>query len=119
MNKIAPLFLIILIGSMWQFPSAGPALSIVFLLFTLSMAVSSIFKKHKTSDNPRSKIAKDVLILVVTLLLIIFLGGLAGLIANYYARPRFGIAVGFISAIVVSFLVGYLVNKGAGKIFKG
>jgi hypothetical protein len=86
--------------------------------FSLSMAVSSIFKKHGQAENPRPKIAKDVFILIITLLLIIFLGGLAGMYANYYASPRFGVVAGFISAIGASFAVGYLVNRGVGKLLK-
>lgn len=115
MNKIAPLFFIILIGSMWKFPSAAPALSIVFLLFSLAMAISSIFKKHKISENPRPKVAREVLLLIITLLLIIFFGGLAGLITNYYISPYFGTMIGFLAAIIASFLVGYLIRKGMGK----
>jgi len=80
------------------------------LLFSLAIAISSIFKKHKQAENPRPKIAKDILILVITLLLIIFLGGLAGIFANQYANPR------FVSAIAASLAVGYLVKMGAGKL---
>ena len=116
MNIIVLLFFTTFIASTWLFPPVTPALSIAFLLFSLAIAISSIFKKHKQSENPRSKIAKDILILLITFLLILFLGGLAGMYANYYASPRFGGLTGFISAIVASFAVGYLVNRGVGKI---
>jgi hypothetical protein len=56
-----------------------------------------------------------MLILMATLLLIVFLGGLAGLFANSYFSPRFGETVGWLSALVVSFVLGYLVKKGIGK----
>ena len=117
MNKLAPLFLIILIVSMWQFPAVAPALSIAFLLFSLAAAIALIFKKHKASENPRPKIVKEVLILIITLLLIIFLGGLAGMFANYYAGLHFGVIAGFIAAIAASFGVGFLVKQGITKIF--
>jgi hypothetical protein len=116
MNTIAFLLFTTLIGSMWLLPSATPILGIGMLLFSLAIAISSIFKKHKQTENSHSKIAKDVLILVTTLLLIIFLGGLAGMFANYYASPRFGAVVGFVSAIAVSFVVGYWVRWGIGKL---
>jgi ABC-type phosphate transport system permease subunit len=116
MRIVVLLLLIVLIGSIWVFPAVAPALGITLLLFSLAMAISSIFKKHSQAENPRPKIAKDVLILVITLLLIIFLGGLAGMYANHYASPRFGTVVGFVSAIGASFAVGYLVNRGARKI---
>ena len=112
MNIIAILLFIVLIGSMWLFPTATPALGITLLLFILAIATSSIFKKHEQAENPRPKIAKDILILVITLLLILFLGGLVGMYANYYASPRFGVIAGFVSAIAASFAVGYLVKKG-------
>jgi len=117
MNVIALALFIALIGSMWLFPVGTFALGILFLLFSLSTAIYSIFKKHKGSENPRTKIAKDVLILVIMLLLIIFLGGLAGLFANYYASLHFGRIVGFVAAIAASIVVGYLVKQGITKIF--
>jgi heme/copper-type cytochrome/quinol oxidase subunit 2 len=91
-------------------------ISLLIFLFSLAISVRYIFKKHKHSENFRVKIAKDILILVITLLLIIFLGGLAGLFANQYASPRFGAVVGFVSAIAASLAVGYLVKMGAKKI---
>ncbi len=119
MKIVVLLLFIILISSMWQFPSATPAFGIACLLFSLAVAISSIFKKHEQSENPRPKIVKDVLILVIILLLILVLGGLLGIYANHYVSTRFGVFVGVISAMGASFAVGYLVNKGVGKIFKG
>jgi hypothetical protein len=116
MNILALLLFIAFIGSMWLLPSATPVLGIVLLLLSLAMAISSIFKKHKQAENPRPKIAKDVLIFVVTFLLIIFLGGLAGMFVNYYASLRFGAVMGFVSAIAASFVVGYFVRWGIGKL---
>jgi hypothetical protein len=116
MKIISLLLFIVFIVSMWLIPIATSALGIALILFSLAIAISSIFKKHKQAENPRPKIAKDVFILVVTLLLILFLGGLTGLFANYYVSSRFGVIVGFVSAIAVSFAVGYLVNRGVGRI---
>ena len=115
---IALILFTTLLASMWLFPAGTFALGIIFLFFSLATAISSIFKKHKGTENSRSKIAKDVLILVITLLLIIFLGGLAGMFANYYASLHFGGVAGFVAAIVASLVVGYLVKTGVVKIFK-
>jgi polyferredoxin len=68
-------------------------------------------------QNPLPKIAKDVLILVVTMLLILFFGSPAWMFANYYVSPRFGVVAGFVCAVAASLAVGYLVNRGVGKIF--
>jgi hypothetical protein len=116
MNILALLFFIPLIGSMWLYPSVTPVLGIAFLLFSLAIAISSIFKKHKQAENPRLKIAKDVSILVATILLITFLDGLAGMFANYYASLRFGVVWGIVSALAASFAVGYLVRWGVGQV---
>lgn len=116
MNIIALLFFIALIGSMWLLPSATPMLGIALLLFSVIMATSAIFKKHKGSEKPSLKIAKDISIFILTLLIISFLGGIAGLFANTYASLHFGTVAGIVSAIAASFAVGYLVKKGMGKI---
>ena len=99
MNFIVLVLFISLIGSMWLFPVGTFAFGIIFLLFSLAVAIYSIFKKHKEAENPRAKIAKDVSILVITLLLIIFLGGLAGMFANYYVSLKFGAIAGLVAAI--------------------
>lgn len=108
--------LVFLVISIWKFPAATSILGAVFLLASLAIPTFSIFEKHKDSGNSRAEIAKEVLVLVITLLLIIFLGGLVGLFANYHVSQRFGTIVGFIAAIVSSFLVGYLVKKGMGQL---
>jgi len=97
---------------MWKYPSLAPAFGIAFLLFNLVLGISSIFEKYKQVESPRPKIVKAVLILIFTFFLIIFLGRLAGMYANHYTSPRFGFLVGFISAVVASFMVGYLVKMG-------
>jgi hypothetical protein len=89
---------------------------LIILLFSLAIAVRYIFERHKYSENPRPKIAKDILMLVFTLFLVIFLGGLAGMFANQYANLRFGAVWGVISALVASFVVGYLVRWGVGQV---
>ena len=115
-TQISIIFLAIFIVSFFFYPAIPGWVGFLYLLFYLSMAISSIFNKHKGSGNQRSKIVKDVLKLVITLILIIFLGGLAGLFANSYASLRFGAVAGFVSAIAVSLVMGYLVQKGMGRL---
>lgn len=110
-----PLLLFTLL-SLWYFPYATPALGIASLLFSLAIAILFIFEKHKQAENPHSKITKDILVLIFTLLLIIFLSGLAGMFANHYVSLRFGAVAGFVSAILVSFAVGFAVRWGVGKL---
>jgi F0F1-type ATP synthase assembly protein I len=118
-----PIFVLLLLsiaGMSLYFPAAAPVLGMAVLLFSLAVSIHSIFQKHKQAESPRAKITKDVLVLVFTLLLIIFLGGLAGLFAAQYAwSQRWGMVAGFILAMLASFAVGYAVHRAAGKITRG
>jgi len=116
---ISVLLLLSIAGMSLYSPSAAPMLGITALLFSLAVSIHSIFQKHKQAENSRAKIIKDVLILVFTLLLIIFLGGLAGLCAAQYAGSQgWGMTAGFVLAMLASFAVGYAVHRVAGKITK-
>ncbi|MCE9646701.1 MAG: hypothetical protein K8S20_11945 [Chloroflexi bacterium] len=110
--------LAVLIFTYWQFPAFLPLVGTALLLFSLGVTISSIFKKHRQSENPRLKIARDIVILLASLVLILFLGGLAGLLANSYTTPRFGTLAGLLCAIGASFAVGYSVNRAVGKFIK-
>jgi hypothetical protein len=110
------MFLIFLLISYWKLPALTPWLSMIFLVVILGVGISTIFSRHKGQENARAKISKDVLILVLTILLISFLGGLAGLFANQYATMQFGQTAGFISALAAGLLMGYLVNRGMRKL---
>jgi hypothetical protein len=118
---LAPLNLLLLVTtflSLWLYPPSTLVLAVLTLVFSLGTAIYFIFDKHKGSENSKLKIARELLILLVTLLLIVFLGGLAGLFANSYFSPRFGQQIGLLSALVASFVLGYLVKKGIGKLIK-
>jgi len=102
-----------------SYPAVSSILISISLLFSLAVSIHSIFQKHKGTENSREKIAKDVLVLVFTLLLVILLGGLAGLFAVQHAGSQgWGMTAGFVLAMLASFAVGYTVNKIAGKITK-
>jgi len=69
------------------------------------------------------KVTRDILILAITLLLAVLLGGMvsqsAANVTGAYVEVRWqglGMAAGFIAAILVSFAVGYAVNRAAGKL---
>lgn len=111
-SSIAIIFLLFALSSLWLFPTTTPALGIASLLFSLAISIHAIFEKHKGTENPRSKIAKDTLVLILTLLLMAFLGGIAAMLANVQVGMRWGEVAGLISAIAASFVVGYLVRTG-------
>jgi hypothetical protein len=113
---ISILLLLATLISLWRFPSVTPSLGMVCLLFSLAIAVYAIFEKHKGTENPRPKILKEVSVMVLALVIIIFLGGVASMLANFYVSPSFGAAVGLVSALGVSFIIGYAVKKGMGRL---
>lgn len=88
---------------------------VIVLLFSVSFSIYTIFQTHKRTPNARIKTAKDILIFLVTFLLILFIGGLAGILANFYISQQFGAVMGFVCAMLVSFAVGYGVRTGFAK----
>ncbi|GAB4405105.1 MAG: hypothetical protein OHK003_32890 [Anaerolineales bacterium] len=50
--------------------------------------------------------------MVLTLIVVLFLGGIAAMLANAQVSMRWGEVAGVLSAIGASFGVGYLVRKG-------
>lgn len=73
------LFLLLIAISLWKFPVVTTVLGIIFLFISLVISISSIFKKHKQSENSRFKILKEILVLTLAILLAIVLGGMAGM----------------------------------------
>ncbi|MCK6567046.1 MAG: hypothetical protein L6Q45_05040 [Anaerolineales bacterium] len=81
-------------------------------MFSFALSTHTIIRKYKGTDRACAKILKEVGVMVLTLAIIIFLGGIAAMLANYQVGLRWGEAAGFASAIVASILVGFLVRKG-------
>ena len=120
---ISFLMLFTLFGVGLFVPSILPALGVIFFLFTLSTAIAFIIEKHKGQEPARRKVTRDILVLAITLLLAVLLGGMvcqsAANIAGAYVEVRWagwGSVVALVSAILVIFAVGYAVRWGAGKL---
>lgn len=110
---------LLLIGMFWSVlfsPSLTWAFVIPMFIFSLILSISSILKKHKGSENQRQKITRDVLILITMFIVVFLIGGWAGLWVGKQAEGRFGAAVAVISALAVSFAVGYLIRKAMRKL---
>ena len=120
MKKYLPLFSILLLFcamlSLWLFPFATSIFGLTSLLFSMTISIHVIFEKHKEAEDSRPKIAKDTLVFILTILLIALLSGIAAMLANFYVSLSFGVVVGLVSAIAVSFAVGYFVKKGMGRL---
>lgn len=106
------LLLLAVLLSLWLYPSSALWLWMASLLSSLALGIHAIFENHKGAGNPRAGILKDTLLLTLSLLLIIFLGGLAGMFANYHASLLLGNTAGLLVAVAASFLAGYLVRMG-------
>ena len=108
--------------SLWLYPSATTALGITFLLFILAASTHSIFEKHKTSENPRPKIIREVVRLAFTMLLVLVIGGVAGLLVGRYAGMAaearwqgLGMAAGLVSAVTIGLVNWVRDQAGNGK----
>lgn len=114
-------YLLLVLAVLWSvfFIQATTLLfaSATILLF-LTIDTFFILEKHKDAEDKRQKITRDILILIVTLILIVLLGWLAGTLVGGQARAQFGMRVGLLCALIVSFGVGYLVKKGLGKVLR-
>ncbi len=113
---ISVLALVIMLFSFWLYPEVSLALGIISLSFNLALSIYAIFKKHKGTENARAKILKEVCLMALTFIVIIFLGGIAAMLANYQVGMRWGEVAGLLSAIGASFGVGYLVRAGMMKL---
>ncbi len=83
---ISVMLLIVTLLTLVYHPTLGSALGMLSLLFTLALSTYTIYEKHKGTENPRPKILKEVSVMVLTLLIIIFLGGLAAMLTNFYIK---------------------------------
>ncbi len=117
MQKYLPILLLIAtLVSLVVYPEIAPTQAIITLLLTLALSIHTIYTKHKGTERARPKILKEAGVMVLTLVTIIFLGGLASMLANYYVSLSFGALVGLVTSIGASFGVGYLVRKGADRL---
>ncbi len=119
MQKYLPVLLIIATLISCIFYSAlAPMIGMITLLLNLVISSRAIYTKHKGTEHARAKIRKEVGVMLLTLIIVIFLGGIAAMLANAQVGIRWGEVAGLVSAIGASFGVGYLVRKGMGRLVK-
>ena len=114
MMKIAFLFAALLL--LILFPAISPILGAIYLLLSLTLSTYTIYTKHAGTEHARAKTLKEAGVMVLTLVIVLFLGGIASMLANYQVGMRWGTVAGLVSAIAASFGVGYLVRKGMGQL---
>lgn len=100
-----PLFVIVL----WQFPFATPILGITFLLFSLALAISSVFKKHRDAYH-QGKITRGVFMrnVFLEIFCILFTMTLAGLLGRYIAEVATAQITNDIARLIAGILIGLL-----------
>lgn len=120
MQKYLPIISILLLGVtsvlFVLYPVIASTLGIISLLITLTLSTHTIIHKHAGIEHARFKILKEAGVMVLTLIIAIFLGGIAAMLVNAQVGMRWGGVAGLVSAIGVSFMAGYLVRKGMMKL---
>jgi hypothetical protein len=120
---LSVLLLLAIFGMALFYPVALPALGVICILLAFVTGAAFIIEKHKGHELMRRKVTKDILILAITLLLAVLLSGMVSRFATNvvgaYVEVRWvgwGSVAALASAILASFAVGYLVNRGVGKL---
>ena len=114
-RQIPFIFLLLPLVFVVFIPPVAPVLGMATLFLTLALSTYTIYTKHTGTEHARPKILKEVGVMVLTLVAVIFLGGIVALLANYQVSVRWGAIAGLVSAIAASFGVGYLVRKGVTR----
>lgn len=117
---ISILFLILLVLCAWKFPSAAPVVGVVFLCFSLGMAISSSVVKHRTAYQggqlTRFTFLWNVLLDVFGILLAMIIAALlaqyvSDLFVKQFAGGLLRVAMAILVGLLAGISVGLLVNR--------
>ena len=113
------LFFIVMVISMWFFPSAISIIGIACLLLSLAAAFSSIFKKQREAYRQgkitRAVFMRNVLFEIFGILLAMTFAGLLG---RYIAEFVTGQIGNDLTKLITGILIGLLAGMGVGIIMK-
>ncbi len=70
------------------YPTISPILAILSLFISLALSTYTIYQSHSGTENARPKILKEVSVMVLTLIIVLFLGGIAAMLANVQVGMR-------------------------------
>ncbi len=73
---------------------------ILSLLLSLALSTYAL-----STENARAKILKEVGVMVLTLVIVLLLGGIASILANYQVGMRWGTVAGLVSVWVMGRLL--------------
>lgn len=124
---ITILFLIVFALSAWAFPSAAPVIGMIFLGFSLGIAIYSIVVKHRSAYREgkltRFAFQRNVCLDVSGVLLAVVLAALLGryvadLVAQQIDGALLRFAAGMLVGVLVGIGVGLLVRQAWGRFVK-
>ena len=111
--------LVILVISLWFFPSATPIFGIAILLVSLGVAILFIIKKHRKayfdSKLTRTIFVRNVSLEIFGILIATILAGLAG---RYLAQVVTAQITHELAKLIVSIMIGILAGVGIGLLVK-
>ncbi len=124
---ISILFLFVFVLSAWKFRSAAPLVGIVFLGFSLGMAVSAVVAKHgeayREGRLTRLAFARNIFLDLLGVLLAVALAALLGrylseLVAKQVDGTLLRFVVGMLVGLLVGISVGIFVRRTWGRFIK-
>ena len=127
MKFISFLLILVLILSMWLFPSATSALGIALIVSSLSIAIFAVLQKHGTTYRQgkltRSAFLRNTSLDVSGILLAVTLAGLlgrfvAGIVTQPISNDLGRLIAGILIGLLVGIGVGVFVNRAWGRLLK-
>jgi hypothetical protein len=104
---------------LWQFPTTLHTIFIIFLLFTLAIAISSVFKKNRKTYL-QGKVTRGVLVwnVSVEILGILLAMTLAGLLGRIIAQVATEQISNDFTELIAGVVIGLLAGMGMGVLVK-
>ena len=118
-NDMSPISFLALLVVLWQVPTTIHTIFIGFLLFSVAIAISSIFKKHRGAylqgKITRALIVRNTLLEIFGILLEMTLAGLLG---RYIAQIATQQISNELTKLLAGIVIGLLVGVGIGLLVK-
>lgn len=113
------LFLLAILISVWQFPSAGLILGVILLLFSLFIASSAIVEKHRKAylqgKITRGVFVRNTVVEIFGILLAVILAGLLGRTIAEIATEQIS---SDLTKLIAGMVIGLLAGMGIGLLVK-
>jgi hypothetical protein len=108
----------LVIASIFIYSNATLLFNIMALFISLAFAAHGIIQKHKGKPNAYKSVFQEIGVFIVTLLLVILFGGLAGAFVNFYVSSLYGAITGLVIGLITAFAMGYGVRSVTAKLIR-